>query len=329
MPQQISRCLDDPKELWHRQVCLDEVSKNARGDLCLIHRERQECEPEKCLTLKTRHMLRLELRSHDPCDSDLGQLLDGQFFALNLVTAFADGSGEQRGTHTADFEWVTPDVTVHGSMSGITNAGTHREPPFDPCQECYAPGFMEGRLCGRIVKSRKEELVGCAVTAVYRFRFDPSEGAIDTGVEGTVEGVVVCPCRVEQNCIDFTAFPAMAHPNPWVVGGTTFQVLDFQGNPTATADVVTWGAFTGLNVNYETRVALPSPASGVEATLVHFVQPATVTALDGNGTVVDTATMTNTQAVAQTLTLSGANIERLLITAPQDETLLLELCYRS
>jgi hypothetical protein len=32
---------------------------------------RQECEEPRCLTLKTDHLLKLEVHSHEPCDSEL------------------------------------------------------------------------------------------------------------------------------------------------------------------------------------------------------------------------------------------------------------------
>jgi len=318
-------CLDDPRTLWDQPVCLYPVSKNARGDLSLLERELQTCEEEDCRTLKTDHLLKLEVRGHEPCDSGASKLLDGVLYVRRLITAFVDGSGENRGLHTGLFDWVGNGARVRGSLSGTTNAGTHRQPVFDPCQECRAPGYMEGRLCGRIVRAKDERLRGCRVAASYRMLFDPSEGAIDSGITGTIEGLIVCSCG-KKDCLDLTGFPTAAHPNPWSVGGYSFLVHDFSGTPTATADVVTWGAFTGLNAGFETHIALPSPADAVDLTLVHFSAPATVEALDGGGGVVDTETMTAAGGTSETLHLSGGGIETLVVKAPQDETLILEIC---
>ena len=323
-----SGCLENPKALWDNPICLTPVSKNVRGDLRLMERERQTCKKKKakdCLTLKTDHVLKLDVKAHDPCDSKASALLDGTFLVRRLITAFMDGSGENRGLHTGFFNWIGDGARVRGSLSGMTNVGTHRQPVFDPCQQCHAPGYMEGRLCGRIVKAKDDRLRGCKVTASYRFLFDPSKGAIDTGVTGTIEGLVVCPCK-EDECLELTGFPAMSHANPWAVGGFTFLVNDFGGAPSATADVVTWGGFTGLNAGFETRVSLASPADTVDITLVHFSSPATVTALDGGGGVVDTESMTAAGGSAETLHLSGGGIETLVIEAPQNETLILEVC---
>jgi CBS domain-containing protein len=118
----------------------------------------------------------------------------------------------------------------------------------------------------------------------------------------------------------------MAHANPWAVGGHQFSVLDHTGTLTATADVTTIGSFTGLLTEYETRIALSAPATTVEIRLVHFSTPATVTAFDGAGALVDTATMSVSGGMPETLQLTGAAIESLIVEAPQNETLLLELC---
>ena len=324
MSDHASGCLEDARELWERRVCLEPVSKNLRGELKLLDRERQECEEPRCLTLKTDHLLRLEVQSHEPCDSELGRLLDGTLVVRRLVHALSNGTGEGRGLHTGEFQWAGADVRIAGQLSGMTNVGTHRQPPLDPCQECHAPGYMEGRLCGSIVQARDQRLVGCQVTAAYRLLFNPSEGFQDTGVRGTLEGLVVCACGTGK-CLDFTGFPLGSHANPWTVGGHSFQVIDGSGNPAASADVVTLGGFTGLHAGFQTRITLAAPASAVDITLAHFSTPATVTAFDASATAVDSATMTVANA-PETLHLTGSGITTLLVDAPQDETLILELC---
>lgn len=324
MSDHASRCLEDARELWERRVCLEPVSKNLRGELKLLDRERQECEEPRCLTLKTDHLLKLEVESHEPCDSELGRLLDGTLVVRRLIHALANGTGEGRGLHTGEFRWTGADVRIAGQLSGMTNVGTHRQPPLDPCQECHAPGYMEGRLCGSIVQARDQRLVGCQVTAAYRLLFDPSEGFQDTGVRGTLEGLVVCACGTGK-CLDFTGFALGSHANPWTVGGHSFHVIDGSGNPASSADVITLGGFTGLHAGFQTKITLAAPASAVDITLVHFSTPATVTAFDGSATAVDSATMTVANT-PETLHLTGSGITTLLVDAPQDETLILELC---
>ena len=320
------RCLDDAAELWKHQVCMHPVSKDVEGRFDLLDRERQKCEQaeSECVTLKTDHLVRAKLTGHEPCDSKVGGLLDGELVLRRLVHAFVDGSAERRGTHTGDFRWRGDGILVEGDMSGMTNVGTHREPAFDPCQQCDERGVMEGRLCGRIVKARDQRLLGCAVTGSYRFRFDPSEGFQDTGFTGTFEGLVVCGCG-RRPCLELDGLAPGSHANPWTIDGHTFEVHDHTGAVTPTAEVVTWGAFTGLNANYRTVVGLPAATTSVDITLVHFSTPAEVRALDAGGAVVDAATMT-VDAAAETLTLTGPGIVALEVVPPQDETLILRIC---
>jgi hypothetical protein len=64
----------------------------------------------------------------------------------------------------------------------------------------------------------------------------------------------------------------------------------------------------------------------VQATLVHFAQPATMEAFNADGSLAGTATMTPTQMVEQTLTIEGTAIAYVRIYSPSDETILLSLC---
>ena len=146
MNNQYQNCLEDPRELYNRRVCLYPVSKDIKGEFKLLDRDVQKCEEKKCVSLKADWLMKSELHSHKPCDSDAAQALDGVFHVRQLVNAFVDGSGENRGIHTGMFEWHGNGAVVRGSLSGVTNAGTHRKPAFDDCQKCHAPGYMEGHV---------------------------------------------------------------------------------------------------------------------------------------------------------------------------------------
>ena len=189
--------LDRPRALYRRPICLENVSKNLSGELNRLTGRRQECEEPKCLTLKTVHTLRLEVRSHD-CDSEVGKRLDGDLIVPRLVHAM-DTDGNGRGLHTGSFLWDGDGIDVEGELSGMTNLGTHRRPVFDDCQRCDERGVMEGRLCGRIVDAKRKELIGCRVVGAHRIRFDHSNSFQDTAVRGTVEGLVVCPCGWDED----------------------------------------------------------------------------------------------------------------------------------
>ncbi|MEV0379425.1 hypothetical protein [Nonomuraea sp. NPDC050643] len=323
-----SRCLDQPKELLLTVLCLDELSKDARGELSRPTAERERCRERDCVTLKTVHTLSLEVRSHVPCDSRLGQALDGRLEVRNLTTAFAGGDGERRGVHAGDVLWNAAGTIVEGNLSGMTNVGTHREPFFEPVQVCDTKGVMEGRLCGEVVRTRDRNLLGARVMATYRLRFDPSREGGSGGVSGTLEGVVIsdCPDRpAEPECVEFTV--TGVGPNPRVEGAITFTVFVASGSPAPDTHVVTWGGTTGLNLLMAASALFPSPVAQVDATLVHFAQPATVTAFDSAGGILSTATMTAPQGVTQTLTLNGPGIAKLEIACPQADTLLTRLCH--
>lgn len=186
-------CDGRPADLAQAVLCLDELSKDVEGDLLVVDAEPHECRELDCRTLTAEHVLRVKVSTHG-CDSELGKLFDGALISKDLTTVFVDGSGLRRGMHTATFAWRTSVGVVQGRMSGMTNEGTHREPPFTACQKCGDVGVMEGRLCGRLIRTEDPKLLGAQVTAAYRFAFDPTEKGGEGGLRGTIEGLVVRNC---------------------------------------------------------------------------------------------------------------------------------------
>ena len=190
-----TQCPDEPRIILQQPMCLDALSKNLEGRLRLASARRQQCKSPECVTLKTLHELTLKATRHRPCDSGLARAFDGVIKVARLVTAF-DEDGMHRGFHAGDFTWTgAAGLRVVGRLSGVTNVGTHRAPAFQPCQRCDDRGVMEGRLCGQVVATRDPALRRCQVIAAYRIRFDPSVRGGSGAVRGTLEGVIVCPCR--------------------------------------------------------------------------------------------------------------------------------------
>ncbi|WP_208721155.1 hypothetical protein [Corallococcus aberystwythensis] len=314
--------------LVDRIVCLSELSKDLEGSLRPVEAVREKCRPLRCVTLETLHQLDLRVSGH-ACDSSLGKLFDGQLNSLQLVHKYKDG--ERRGVHEGTFRWRgQAGVLATGTLQGITNAGTHREPAFAGCQRCDERGVMEGMLLGAIVRAEDPKLIGCEVRAAYRLRFDPSrdEGG-SGGVRGTLEGALVCDCagRPPDTCIDFSAFPVGAGPNPRVEQGVGFTVYDFAGAPAPGTQVRSRGTFTGLDVLNMTEITLPMPCAAVEVTLMTEAQPAQFEAFESGGGSAGAVSMTVGQQVAETLRLTGTAIDRAVITARANETLLLSLCF--
>jgi hypothetical protein len=316
-------CDGTPADLLTSQLCLDELSKDVRGDLRLVGARRHECQEEDCLTLTVEHLLMLELASH-ACDSALGALLDGRLQSKDLVSVFSAGSGTRRGMHTGTFVWQSAAASIHGRLSGMTNEGTHREPAFSTCQRCDERGVMEGRLCGRIVRTTDQHLSGAQVFAAYRLRFDPGEDGGQSPVAGTIEGLVVRTCS-GRLCVTFDL--AGQNANPRSSGDLSVQTRDLNG-PTMFTSVVTWGSVTGLHLWHSSTLSFARAVSRVELTLVGFAVPATATAYDANGAVVATAVMTAPQRVPETLVLSAPGIVSVVVDSPSDEVLMPRVCWQ-
>jgi len=190
-----TQCPDEPRIILEQRMCLDALAKNLEGRLRLASARPQRCKSPVCVTLKTVHDLTLKAARHRQCDSGLARAFDGLIRVARLVTAF-DEDGMHRGFHAGDFTWTgAAGLKVVGRLSGVTNVGTHREPAFRPCQRCDERGVLEGRLCGQVVATRDPALRRCLVIAAYRIRFDPSVRGGSGAVRGTLEGVIVCPCR--------------------------------------------------------------------------------------------------------------------------------------
>jgi hypothetical protein len=313
-----------PDEFFSTRVCLAEISKNLTGGLYLLDHDDQTCRERDCQTLKTSHALRAGVESNPPCDSELGQSLDGRFVVRNLVTAFTDGKSKRRGVHVGNFRWLGKGAQAQGQLSGLSNAGTHRKPIFRDCEPCDAVGYLQGCFRGRVIEAEDRSLLGCDIYGTYRLQVSSWEDAKLVKVKGTIEGSFVCPCRA-GGCTEFRSFSPGSHPNPWLLGGHSYTVHDHAGALAPTAQIATWGSHTGLNCGHRLNVQLGTPASQVELTLAHFAQPASAEALSG-GAVVAAGSMTAPQDTPETIVLTAPSIDAIVVEAPSNETLLLELC---
>jgi hypothetical protein len=130
----------------------------------------------------------------------------------------------------------------------------------------------------------------------------------------------------EAECIDLTRYPAGDVPNPWAVDWAKFLVMDHTGAPLPTAKVDDWGGFRGLNCGFQTDIYLAQRCPVVAVTLVHFSSPARVLAYNSDGSLAGNASMSGPQQVAETLIIAGTDITRVVIYAPQNETILLKIC---
>jgi type I pantothenate kinase len=56
-------------------------------------------------------------------------------------------------------------------------------------------GLMEGLLCGLVDAPAIDDLNGAQITASYRIKFDPTANGPAGGALGTLEGMIITPCR--------------------------------------------------------------------------------------------------------------------------------------
>jgi hypothetical protein len=152
----------------------------------------------------------------------------------------------------------------------------------------------------------------------------PMPGIRGMGAVGRMDEWKEVPVR--GGCAEFGLLPVGAGPNPVIAPPFYVTILDYTGAPQPMTQVVNWGAHTGLNAGWTAEIKLDGECPVVQATLVHFARPATMTAWNADGSLAGTATMGDTQNVAQTLTIEGSAIAYVQIRSPQDETILVSLC---
>jgi hypothetical protein len=172
-------------------VCVSPISKNMDGGLDLVESEPEKCEKLECETLEAVHRFKFEIGGHD-CDGEIGRLLDGALYGT-MSHKFTKGDGTLRGVHEGIWRLRTGALVASGRLSGVTNAGTHREPVFDACQKCEDPGVMEGMMIGKVLRGTSR-LVGCEIRCAYRIRYEADEKGGSGDARGTLEGGLVCFC---------------------------------------------------------------------------------------------------------------------------------------
>jgi hypothetical protein len=143
---------------------------------------------------------------------------------------------------------------------------------------------------------------------------------------------IAAPAPVPVVCTAFGSMPIGQGPNPLQGNQASFRVFQFNGLPAPFTQIKSQaspsgGVFVGLDCGFRTIVTLATPAQNVTLALVHFAQPANVRAFNSDGTLAGSAVMTPAQFTVQTLSIAGTSINRVIISCPQDETLLLRFCF--
>ena len=122
--------------------------------------------------------------------------------------------------------------------------------------------------------------------------------------------------------------------NPWSPPGTGGATADFTTyNPAGSGlppmagnnEVRVRGGSTGLDCNFRLEIKFSS-ASQLTFRVLHQSQPPTITAFDGAGAAVGSATAPPTQNVVSTLNISASGVVSAEVVSPADECILLEFC---
>jgi hypothetical protein len=128
-------------------------------------------------------------------------------------------------------------------------------------------------------------------------------------------------------CIDFATIPVGSGPNPRVIQAVRFAVFNSAGAPLASSQIKSQGTFRGLDAGFRLEITFRRPVRAVCMSLVHFARAPRVAFFSAAGNNVGTATLAQTQAVAQEVVCTSTAIQRIVVRPPSDETLLLALCF--
>jgi hypothetical protein len=195
MPFDPADCPDNPDKMREGEFCLVSLSKNAKGKLGKPDADTHRCGEPGCETFVTAQTMIAELSSNKGCDAKEARLLDGKLVVKELVHAI-DAVESGRGFHSGRFEWESSAGVAVGELSGLTNAGLVRKPPFNACERCRTERIDTGRFCGVVEKAEQEEFEDARVFGLYRLHFSRQiKSGFLGAVTGSWEGVVVRPCR--------------------------------------------------------------------------------------------------------------------------------------
>jgi hypothetical protein len=126
-------------------------------------------------------------------------------------------------------------------------------------------------------------------------------------------------------CIDFTKDPVGQGPN--TRGGASFRVFDPSGNQLPNTQIINLFTFTGLSCERQLEIRFRRPVGMVCMSLVRGAAAGKVGFFSPAGSTVGSVPTTLPQNVVQHVACnSTATISRIVVIAPADETIVLELC---
>jgi len=128
-----------------------------------------------------------------------------------------------------------------------------------------------------------------------------------------------------KHCVDFRQDPRGPVPNPLIRGDASFAALDHAGMLEPSGRITAIGASAGWDTGSGAEIKLPCLARRVYVTLTHGAEPPKAAAIDAAGNVVAAAEMGGHGP--ETLELVADEIAVVRVDAPQDETVLQQICW--
>jgi hypothetical protein len=135
------------------------------------------------------------------------------------------------------------------------------------------------------------------------------------------------PTPLPPTCYSWRGPLAGWVPNPLTLAGATITLFDHNGNVLTNAQIRSLGgSFIGLEIGYAAEIVLV-PSSKVTFTLVHYNPAGASVAVYEGASLVGQDQTTSAQDTEQPFGFLGKAIDRVIVKAPQYETLLLDLCF--
>jgi hypothetical protein len=127
-----------------------------------------------------------------------------------------------------------------------------------------------------------------------------------------------------EECANLDAEPLGLGPNPRIVAGASFMTRDANGDLTSNTSIEMLGPRSGVAVQHSTEVILPCLAHRVTVVILHQADTPVVQAYDVAGHLLQQEQVMAPQALVE---LNANGIARVRVTAPQQETIIHQLCY--
>ncbi len=132
----------------------------------------------------------------------------------------------------------------------------------------------------------------------------------------------------DLTCVQFERDDVAISLNPREKGHLRFTVFDRDGNPNPHSSVKPLaGRILALDMGHQLRIDLPCHSDKVTLLVINTSRPGKVLALDQNGKHIADAPMEHTDNVPVLISLTGKQITQVVVSAPENEALLLKLCF--